>query len=138
MGPMIATLARILGTTEQNAIDAAKSERGYRAAVSRRSFMAAGAALASGSVFGFGSMLVPMGWLCAAYFEVWLGHSVGHSFGGLGAIRLPVYEGVGVHLPQPDGPRKRTYWSFSLTADRPGIVMMPNPDTAYVVTEFQP
>lgn len=44
-------LARMLGCHADDADDAMRSERGYRAALSRRSFPAAGAALATGKVF---------------------------------------------------------------------------------------
>lgn len=43
-------LAKLLGVHVDNVDDAMRSERGYRAAISRRSLFAAGAALAAGSV----------------------------------------------------------------------------------------
>lgn len=62
-------------------VDAAmRSERGYRAALSRRSLFAAGAALAAGSVFSGG----PLPILLHVYsdgFEWYTGETLGHAYG---------------------------------------------------------
>lgn len=51
----LATLARMLGVHRSLAEDALHSERAAKAVLSRRSLFAAGAAMATGSVFSFGT-----------------------------------------------------------------------------------
>lgn len=51
----LATLAKLLGVRQDLAEDALHSERAARAVLTRRSLLAAAGAMASGTVFGFGS-----------------------------------------------------------------------------------
>lgn len=51
MGSALQTFARMLGIAEHQAEDALHSERAAKAVLSRRSFFAAGAALAAGTAF---------------------------------------------------------------------------------------
>ncbi len=55
---MIALLAKMLGLSPEHAEASMHSERAARAVLTRRNLFAAGAALATGSVFSFGALKV--------------------------------------------------------------------------------
>ena len=65
----LATLARMLGVRRDLAEDALHSERAAKAVLSRRNLFAAGAAMATGSVFSFAApaRLIPWGALRVYY-----------------------------------------------------------------------